>query len=1030
MSKKLIITVLSLLIGGCAILALVFWISSPPDILRPQEEQTGGGLSRIAEVPQPPAAPAPMAAGVRVRVAIGGLGFADDEQDGRVSDLTLAELNGAAGLEMVDRQSLDAVLKELSLSLSGLVRAKDAVRAGKLLRADWFLLGTRAKIAGTNSIVIRLVEADSGILRDAGVIPADGSQSELAAKIAEFVRQSRQEAAAPKPRIYLAIGAFEDLSLNNRQADFTAQLRGYLTAAYRNSGVTVLEREYVEVLLQEMELDLAGLTDEGGASPRPMQSSYWLAEGCYQSYQTGDNEIEITLDVRRIFGRTQRITVRSAAGEPADEQIKLTIDAAMKQNSQAIFPTRVSEARAELQMGRDIAQLGIDGLTRWFDYRFPDEDPRDLRNTKEAIRAFETALLLDPTNREAKMYLAACLREPSIGQVERARNYYRAILEEPVNDMWVRPAQEALDNTFAQTSPEEKTRWFESAGSQATNSPANEYYQREAAAARLKTTLKRGGADAQELAEQHLLAAATNIIEEHDMVGNVWRRGIEEFERSFGTNRAAAARRLTELYPKLKAQAPNFAVWIMADVVTAQVDTNEPMVSELQGLLDEYAEHPEKAYRPELFWRSVPYSVYPWSYEHKLYHMAARVMEGETRAAALYPEVRGIGSDDQMRLAAAYLQLEEWQKALEIFQSYSNAPVQMGNSSPWGPASYIVFTSRQAAYCREKLGLPNEPNPLEFHMGKPLLYFQTPSAFAADEDGLWIGTEGQLKRLDFELHTNQLIQLPVNAFTPIRTICVGLSNIWIGTTGAGLIEFDKASQKSRAYIVDDGLLMNDISCLNLIGDVLWIGYGDGEYGQSGGGIGRLDISSGKFTSFIPTIANGTSDNVANEPTDKPTRRAVQAMAAGPEGDVWFITNHQPLRHYRTTGNVWEGNPRFVDGTSVALDAERLFVGGRWGRDFSGGIGVNIFNFRDKSWQAFPKVPGLPTGAVTTVTPDGDQLWVGGIGYIALLDTRQNKVRKFAYVQSPVISHIQTGGGYVWAQFNWRLYRASLGNGTF
>ena len=94
---------------------------------------------------------------------------------------------GAPGLELVDRQSLDVVLHELNMNLSGLVRAGDAVRAGKLLNADWFLLGTGANINGTNFIVVRLVDSHTSIMREAGEFSADGSPSSISSAVATFV---------------------------------------------------------------------------------------------------------------------------------------------------------------------------------------------------------------------------------------------------------------------------------------------------------------------------------------------------------------------------------------------------------------------------------------------------------------------------------------------------------------------------------------------------------------------------------------------------------------------------------------------------------------------------------------------------------------------------------------------------------------------------------------------------------------------------------------------------------------------------
>ena len=48
-----------------------------------------------------------------------------------------------------------------------------------------------------------------------------------------------------------------------------------------------------------------------------------------------------------------------------------------------------------------------------------------------------------------------------------------------------------------------------------------------------------------------------------------------------------------------------------------------------------------------------------------------------------------------------------------------------------------------------------------------------------------------------------------------------------------------------------------------------------------------------------------------------------------------------------------------------------------------------------------------------------------MGYIALVDPVQDKVLHFAYVQAKAVDCIQVAGGYVWAQFDWHLYRAPL-----
>ena len=391
-----------------------------------------------------------------VRLAIGGLGYPDEAQNRQLGDLINVQLSSGKGLELVERQELDAVLKEQELNLAGLVRAGEAVRVGKLLRADWFLLGTVSQINGTNALVARLVDTRSGIMCD-GAVFVQKSMPALAVEVADFVRQARQAAAEAKPRVYLAVGTFEDLSVNNRQAGFETQLRGYLTAAYQHSRYTLLEREYAQTLYQEMELDLAGLT-EGSATnaPVPIQSAFWLVDGYYQSYETTNAEVEVTLDVNRMFSRPKEVTVRGLPDEPVCREIKEAIDGILDKPAGLVIPTRLSEARVQFDAGRSLAGLGEGGPEDsslvgnlgavYGNYQELDEQEAAVahHNIEEAIRAFETVLLLEPANDAAKFYLAACFRNQIIGRMGEARNLYREILEEPVQDNWSDLAGRAL----------------------------------------------------------------------------------------------------------------------------------------------------------------------------------------------------------------------------------------------------------------------------------------------------------------------------------------------------------------------------------------------------------------------------------------------------------------------------------------------------------------------------------------------------------------------------------------------------------
>ena len=89
----------------------------------------------------------------------------------------------------------------------------------------------------------------------------------LAASVADFVRQSRHNASAGGRRTLLALGGFLDVSVNAHQAGFGNQLRAHLLASFQGSpNVVILERECVDLLLQEVRLDLAGMTEPSGSN--------------------------------------------------------------------------------------------------------------------------------------------------------------------------------------------------------------------------------------------------------------------------------------------------------------------------------------------------------------------------------------------------------------------------------------------------------------------------------------------------------------------------------------------------------------------------------------------------------------------------------------------------------------------------------------------------------------------------------------------------------------------------------------------
>ncbi len=84
----------------------------------------------------------------------------------------------------------------------------------------------------------------------------------------------------------------------------------------------------------------------------------------------------------------------------------------------------------------------------------------------------------------------------------------------------------------------------------------------------------------------------------------------------------------------------------------------------------------------------------------------------------------------------------------------------------------------------------------------------------------------------------------------------------------------------------------------------------------------------------------------------------------------------------------------------------------------------IQNLHDRQWKYLEDTDGFPNPP-TILELDGDNLWVGGEGAIALVSLKENKVKKFCHIKTNSVDRIQIAGGYVWVQFDWHLYRVPL-----
>ena len=119
-----------------------------------------------------------------------------------LAQMLITDLQGAENVTVVERAQLQAILDELELGHSGKVDPETAAQVGKLLGAEWMLMGSYFEMMGTLRIDARLVKVETGEIvhaagRDGASTGFMNMERELAAEfrteLARAARKTRDE---------------------------------------------------------------------------------------------------------------------------------------------------------------------------------------------------------------------------------------------------------------------------------------------------------------------------------------------------------------------------------------------------------------------------------------------------------------------------------------------------------------------------------------------------------------------------------------------------------------------------------------------------------------------------------------------------------------------------------------------------------------------------------------------------------------------------------------------------------------------
>ena len=76
-------------------------------------------------------------------------------------------------------------------------------------------------------------------------------------------------------------------------------------------------------------------------------------------------------------------------------------------------------------------------------------------------------------------------------------------------------------------------------------------------------------------------------------------------------------------------------------------------------------------------------------------------------------------------------------------------------------------------------------------------------------------------------------------------------------------------------------------------------------------------------------------------------------------------------------------------------------------------GLITYDYRRQTAGLLQIHDGLPSNDLTAVATDGKAAWVGGRGFVAVVDVQKRKVLRIAFVSASQVQAIQLGQNYAW-----------------
>jgi len=329
----------------------------------------------------------------------------NSQQIAEFDDVLTVELSNQSVLQIVDRQKLQAVLKEHAVALTNVKDTQQAIALGKFVRANYLLNVSIVKKTGA----VRLVEVATGQVKVECDVPLGDDLTLSAVAIREKVLAVLRPESQAVNRLTVGITAFPNRSGTERSDNLGVELQKALRKRLQERPwAVVLERQYPTALLEELDLARMGLVRASVVERLPPADLVILGtmEDVGREYEPGkpwDVRLDLTL---RLRGRNTSIreTCRNDAIDTAADRIVARIDEISRE-----FPLPIGVSEKELWRRQALYLMPRPMLTGYGNSIIPEFFSTSEANQGEVVRAWQNVLLLEEENAEAMTNLGVCL---------------------------------------------------------------------------------------------------------------------------------------------------------------------------------------------------------------------------------------------------------------------------------------------------------------------------------------------------------------------------------------------------------------------------------------------------------------------------------------------------------------------------------------------------------------------------------------------------------------------------------------------